>query len=185
MPTHRFDISQSEEVARFLGISIEKVGKRALLSTAIRMVQHITTVIIPREDPQPVDRAAYRAGWRAKQTPDGAKVWNGLPYSSIIEWGARPEKIKISRLMIIMLAGWVLRKGFGLGAIEGKNAAQRKARRQIASTKIAWAIAMSMKKKGIFNRNGTKGLRVLEKALKMAPGAFAEELKREIEREYR
>ena len=45
---------------------------------------------------------------------------------------------------------------------------------------------MGMLKRGIFNREDERGgLRILEKALKISKWAFADELKREIEREYR
>lgn len=189
MPTVKFDISEAEEVARHLGFSIDKAAQRAILSLALRIVQHITTYVIPRENPQPVDRGAFRAGWRAKRAPDGAVIMNTLPYAAVIEYGARAENIKISRGMIIALTGWVLRKGIGMSRTPARKKmtrAQMKAARNEEARKVAWAIAMSMLKKGIFNREDERGgLRVLEKALKIAKHAFADELRREIEREYR
>lgn len=180
MSTVKFDISEAEEVARYLGISIEKVANRAILATANRVVQHITTVIIPREPRQPVDRGAYRAAWKAKKANDGgAWVYNAMPYAAVIEYGAKAENIKIGRAMIIALTGWVLRKGL---VKPGGRGAKAKAAANAEATRVAWAIAMSMKARGIFN--GGKGLRVLEKALKIVKHAFAQELKTEIEREY-
>jgi hypothetical protein len=179
MTTVKFDISEAEELARYLGISIEKVALRAIHATALRVVQHITTVIIPAEPNPPVDRSIYRAGWRAHKAIDGAVVTNHVPYASIIEFGARAENIKISRAMIIALTGWVMRKGIVKPAGRGKKA---KAAAHIEATRAAWAIAMAMKKRGIFNQG--KGLRVLEKALKIVQNAFAQELRTEIEREY-
>jgi Bacteriophage HK97-gp10, putative tail-component len=180
MPSVKFDISEAEEVARYLGFSIDAVAKRAILATANRVVQHITTQIIPNTSPQPVDRGAFRAGWKAKKDPDGAEVRNTLPYASIIEYGARAENIKIGRKMIEALAAWVRRKGIG-----GSKTASGRVRRPSVeeATSIAWAIAKTMQKKGIFN--GGKGLRVLERALVIVQNAFAQELKTELEREYR
>lgn len=189
MPTMKFDISEAEELARQLGFSIDKAANRAVLSLALRVVQHITTYVIPREEPQPVDRGAYRAGWRAKREPDGATIKNTLPYAGVIEFGARAEHIKIGKKMIDALEAWVLRKGIGLSRTppQGKmTRKEMKAARQKEARKVAWAIAVAMLKKGIFNRQDERGgLRVLEKGLKIAKHAFADELRREIEREYR
>lgn len=189
MTVAKFDISEAEEVARYLGVSIDKAAKRAVLSLALRIVQHITTYIIPRENPQPVDRGAFRAGWRAKRTEDGAEVRNTLPYASIIEFGARAENIKPGKKMIDALEAWVLRKGIGMSRTPARAGMTRKelaASRQSEARKVAWAIAMGMLKKGIFNRDDARGgLRVLEKAMKIAKNAFADELQREIDREYR
>jgi hypothetical protein len=176
--TVKFDISEAEEVARYLNLSLEKVAKRAILATAFRVVERITTVIIPKEPRQPVDRGAFRAAWRAKKDPDGAIVTNSMPYASVIEYGARAENIKISRAMIMALAAWVLRKGL---VKKGKGAAGKQKASEEAEG-VAWAIARSMKKKGIFD--GGKGLRILEKAMVGLEKYFAEELARELGREY-
>jgi hypothetical protein len=180
MPTVKFDISQSEEIARHLQMSIEDVGKRALLATANRVVQHITTVIIPAINPQPVDRGAYRAGWRAKRIPEGAEVINTVLHALFIEDGVRGENVKIGKKMIDALAAWVRRKG--IGGTVSKTGKVRKPSEDTARA-IAWAIAVSMKKKGIFK--GGEGFKVLARALKIVENAFAQELKTEIEREYR
>lgn len=184
MTTVKFDISEAEEAARYLGLSIDKAAKRAILATAIRVVQQITTVVIPGEPRQPVDRSAYRAAWRARPDPDGATVSNSMPYASVVEYGAKAENVKISRAMIIALTGWVMRKGIGMSRTplrKGTTRAAAKAQRATEARQIAWAIAKGMQKKGIF---GGKGLRILEKGLKIVQTAFAQELKAEIEREY-
>ncbi len=146
----------------------------------MRVLQHITTVVIPAEPRQPVDRGAYRAAWKVKKEPDGATITNTLPYAAVIEYGARAENIKIGRAMIDALAAWVLRKGLVGKGGRGKAA---KASAQKEAVGMAWAIAKKMKKRGIYN--GGKGLRVLEKAMTIVKTAFADELKREIEREYK
>ncbi len=93
---------------------------------------------------------------------------DGIRDAGIIEDGARAENIKVGKIMIDALEAWVKRKGIGKGEMEPRQ--------------IAWAIAISMKKRGIFN--GGKGLKILAKAVVGIDRWFAEELKREIEREF-
>lgn len=163
-----FDISQSPQLARFLALGFEAAAKRALLSTAHRVINHIIVDILPAEKHQPVDRGIYRAGWRAKAIPKGAEILNTVPYASVIEYGARAGNIKVGSAMIAALTSWIVRKGLA----DSKEA-----------PRMAWAVAMSMKKKGIYN--GGKGLRVLERALKKVPEFLAVELPAEIAREFR
>ncbi len=154
-------------------------AERAILASALAVVAKIVNVVIPAEPRQPVDRGAFRAGWRAKAVSKGAQITNTMPYSEVIEYGARAENIKIGRKMIEALAEWVLRKGL-VGKGKGKAG---KIAAKAAAIGMAWAIAQSMKKKGIFN--GGTGLRVLEKGLKGIEEIFARELKTEIGREYK
>lgn len=163
----KFTLKQAEEIAKHVDTALHAALMRALLASAHRVVQHITTEIIPKEPRQPVDRALYRAGWRAQRTSEGADVLNTLPYASIIEYGARAENIKVGKKMLEALEGWIQRKKIG----DPSEAKQ-----------IAWAIAMAMKKKGIYN--GGKGLRILEKALKMFPTFVQEEFENEVKREF-
>lgn len=158
----------AEQLAPFLGEHVEAAAKRALVGAANRIVQIIVTEIIPAEPRQPVDRSLYRAGWRAKPTGEGAEIENTLPYASIIEYGARAENIKVGKPMIDALEEWVTRKRLDL---KGRTARE-----------LAWAIAMAMQKKGIYN--GGKGLRILEKALERLPDVLAEEFAHELEREF-
>jgi hypothetical protein len=180
MTTVRFDISEAREAAKYIGVSIDKVAKRAILATAIRVVHHIVTTVVPAEKRQPVDRGAYRAGWRFKKTSDGAEVRNAMPYAAVIEYGAKAERVKISRAMIDALTAWVQRKG--IGGFVTKYAKQPRKATKDEARKIAWAIAMKMKMTGIFNEG--KGLRILEKALKHVDRIFAQELKEELAREF-
>jgi hypothetical protein len=169
------DGSNAQEIAEGILSPVKKAAFRAILSTAIRVVQQIVTTWIPMQKRQPVDRGAYRAGWRAKKDPEGAIIMNTVPYSGIIEDGARAENIKISRAMIAALAAWVLRKGL---VKKGKGKAG-KATAQKEAESAAWAIATSMKKKGIF---GPKGLQVLNSALAGVEYFFEQELERELNR---
>jgi len=166
-----FDASRPDEVRHWLHSGFEKAADRAMVATALRLVSHIQNEVIPKEDPKPVDRGVYRAGWRSKQVSRGAEVFNTVAWASIIEFGVRAGNVKIGRAMIDALSKWVERKG-----IAGKA----------DSRGVAFAIANSMKKKGIFNRGGRNGLRVLEKALtrlgEFATAEFIVEVRREFEK---
>lgn len=168
MTTAKFDISEIERAAEHVKLAINKVALRALNASAMRVVQNITTVVIPAEPRPPIDRRLYAAGWRHKPAHDGAFIQNSVPWATIVEHGARAENIKIGRAMIDALAEWAIRKGI--------------ASREDARS-VAWAVATAMKKKGIFDEG--KGLKILEKALKGLSRIYAEELKRELEREFR
>ena len=162
----KFDIEQADEVKRHLDKGFKKAAKRAALSTGIRIVEQIQAVVIPGEPRPPVDRGIYRAGWRASPEPYGASITNTVPYSPIVEWGARAANIKVGRAMIDALTGWVSRKGIGAGD---------------PPRSVAWAIAMSMKRRGIFN--GGKGLRIFEKGLRNGMKFFRQEMARELRKE--
>lgn len=192
MAVRRFDISEVGKATEYLGVNIEQAARHAVLSVAHKIISRIITVIIPAEPRQPVDRGAYRAAWKAKRTHEGAEVRNTMPYSAIIEHGARAENIKIGRKMIDALTDWVLRKGMvasagkapGAKASPARHAAHAvaKVNARVEATKIAWAIAKGMKKKGIFN--GGEGLKILDRATdhleQMYMDALSEELRRQF-----
>lgn len=165
--TAKFNLEEAEKIARHIHKGLENAARRALLSTAHRIVQHITTVVIPAEPNPPVDRSLYRAAWRAERTAQGAEVLNTLPYAPIIEWGARAENIKVGRKMIDALEQWIIRKRIG---------------NPDEARQIAWAVAMKMKKTGIYNEG--KGLRILEKALAKFPEFMKEEYAAEAKKEF-
>lgn len=162
-----FDVAQNAQVARWLEQGMDKAAKRALLATSARLVAHIQTEVIPNLKPQPVDKGLYRAAWRFKRTPEGAEIYNTAPYASHIEYGVRAKNIKVGRLMINALAAWVKRKGIASGK---------------ETRGVAFAIAMDMKKRGIFQ--GGKGFRVIEKALtrvrEFVDQAVADEVRRQF-----
>lgn len=149
-----------------------KAAGRSLYSAGIRGVSVLQTQLIPGAVPAPVDRALYKAGWRCDphlvgDHIAGCDIYNVEPYASIIERGARASNIKVGRAMIDALAEWAKRK-----RLKGAKKSARS---------IAWAIAMSMKKKGIFNRNGTEGLHLLEKLItERMPAIYQAEFEREV-----
>jgi hypothetical protein len=168
----KISIDEAPDWIRKLAGDRLKAAERGLFAAALHTVEVIQTEIIPAEPRIPVDRGIYKAGWRAKKIPRGAMVYNRTPHAVIIEHGARAENIKIGRAMIDALAGWVIRKGL-TGAAKG-------AEKHAEGRRIAWAIAQSMKKKGIFNEGN--GLKILEKARKRIPEFIVEEVTRELEK---
>lgn len=156
---------------------IERMGPRAvaivglaLYSAAIRGVGIIQSQIIPKKVPQPSDRSLYRAGWRASPLSEGAailggEIFNVEPHAVFIERGVRAENVKAGRAMLRALAEWAARK-----RLDGADTPEGAAR-------IAFAIAQSMKRRGIFNRG--KGLHVLGDLMKHhMPKIVREEVRR-------
>jgi hypothetical protein len=160
----------------WLADGIQTGIRKGFVSTAFRIVEVITTEIIPDQNPPPIFQSAYRAAWHAEPTKDGADIVNTVPYASVIEDGARGENIKIGRVMIDAIAEWVLRKGLvgklGKGGASSTQLTQARA--------AAWAIAVHMKKVGIFNRNGTQGLQIGAKGLAKGREFIGEEVAHEI-----
>ena len=156
-----------------IGAEMHGAAARGLLAAAHRTVAHIVGTIIPSLPRPPVDRGLYRAGWRAKKDGQGAVVENIAPHASVIEFGARGANVKIGRAMIDARAAWVKRKGLG-----GKTVGKRHVKATDTEARsIAFAIAKTMQKKGIF---GPRGLRVLERAEKSIPLFIREEVAREM-----
>jgi hypothetical protein len=171
-----FDISESAKVAAWTKEGLDKAVRRGLISTGYRVVQEITTNFIPNSNPPPVLDGIFRAGWHVDETSDPIAVVNNVPYAVIIDKGARAENIKIGRNMIEALTEWVIKKGFvGRRARAGSTA---RAEQDTNARNTAWAIAVSMKKKGIFDKGN--GLRISEKAQAFAAKIVNEEVAREI-----
>lgn len=153
-------IDEAPAWMRRLGGERRRAAERGLLSAAQRLVQAIVAEVIPREPRVPVDRGIYRAGWRAEQSAGGALVVNRTPHAEFIEDGVRAENVKVGREMIDALADWVHRHG--LDRSRGRDGKGRYvAAAESDARSIAWAIAQSMRRRGIF---GGTGLKILEKA---------------------
>lgn len=176
MPTFKLDAAGMGGLEAWLKAKTAGGLRRGLTSAAFRTLGVIQNEIIPAEQPQPVDQGAYRAGWKVETTDRGADIVNSLPYAAVIEWGARPENVKIGREMIKALAEWAKRKGFAPAGVPRGGDPDK------AYESIAWAIAVSMKKKGIFVRNQVQGLRVGEKAVARLKTFLQDEVAREIRR---
>lgn len=176
MTVQRFD-ADDPRLARWMKSKIREGSIRGIYSTALRIVGVIVDEVIPNEKPPPVDQRHYASAWRAEPTTRGADVVNNMPYAAVIEHGARAQNIKVGKAMIDALTEWVKRKGLagksprsGTGARENWEAESRN---------IAWAIAMSFKRKGIFNRDG-EGLRIGAKGVKKGLRFLKEEVAREV-----
>lgn len=189
MPGRVFDLRSAgvpEEFAKFVASGMRDAGKRGLLSAAVKIVGLIQHTIIPKEPRQPVDRGLFRAGWRAEPTDKGADIVNSVPHALFVEEGVKAGNVKVGKKMIDALAEWVVRKGIAKKkalrtygpAREGKKLRSVRGVDYGEARRIAWAIAMSMKKKGIFN--GGRGLHILDKAMTMAPTIVREEVEREV-----
>lgn len=174
-----FSIKDVDGIERWLKGGYMKAAKRGILSAAQRTVSHIVTELIPGEEFPPVFNGPFRAGWRAEPTERGADIVNTIPYSGVIDKGARAENIKIGRRMIDAITEWVTRKGF-VGKLSRSDS--KRAEQIVSARNIAWAIAINMKKVGIFNRNGRKGLAFSDRAKKFAVKIAPEEIGREISR---
>jgi hypothetical protein len=156
---------------------------RGLNAAALRLVQHIQTVVIPGITPEPVARGAYKAAWRAERLPNGAEVVNTTIQSIFIEYGVKPGNVHISRKMIEALAAWVRMKGIGGRFKVSKTGVVRLHRAsKDEAIDIAWAIAKSMQKHGIFRAG--MGLKVLETAGKSAPMFIRQEVERELKKTF-
>jgi hypothetical protein len=182
MVARSITIDEAPQWVMDLRKELKEASIRGMQSAALRLLQHIqVTVIGSTKDARtgygpPVDRGAYRASWRKRNVPTGAIVESTLPYAAIIEFGARPQNVRIGRAMITALTEWVMNKGLAGHRPKGTDQVEYYAN----ARNIAWAIAVSMKKTGIFN-NG-QGLRVLERAAKEIPRFVKEEVDRELAR---
>jgi len=172
----RVEIKDAHLAVDAVADKIRLAKERGVLSAAQRLVQVIKAEIVPNQERPPVDQGAYLAGFDAEPTREGADVFNTAPHAPIIEYGARAENIKVGRKMIQALSEWVVRKGL-LG--RGRGSVQERAQNDEAQ-RMAWAIAQSMKKRGIFNPNGQEGLRIMEQAARRLPRLLEEEINAEL-----
>jgi hypothetical protein len=135
----------------------------------------------------------------------GALVTNAVPYAGAIEDGVPAANVKPGKAMIDALSEWIRRKRIGQSVqrvvktrtTKVSGAAVKKAGyKRLTSTvqvarnvvvkpsdaavnSMAWAIAKSMQKHGIFK--GT-GLRILQHAEQMIPDFLQEEITRELKK---
>ena len=141
---------------------------RGVRSAAIRLMNEITLRIVPNIVPEPIDRGLYRSGWKTQSIPNGAIIYNTEEHSAFIEHGVEANNVKISRLMIEALQGWLIRKGFSSKKDSLNN---------------AFGLAVNLKKSGIFNRG--KGFHPLQLALdKYAQEFIGEEITNEIAKQF-
>lgn len=173
----KISIDKAPEWLDKANASVQAAVQRGLLSAGLRTVSYIVNELIPRERRVPVDRGIYRAGWRATKIPGGVYVHNVAPHANFIEHGVPAENVKPGKAMIDALTEWVKRKG--IVKPKGKSAGA-KAALDLEARNVAFAIAMSMKQNGIFNKGG--GLHILSKAKWKIPEFVRAEVAAEIKR---
>ena len=140
------ELDKADVWLRDVEVQFRRSAVKGLHAAALRGVQMIVTQIIPARSPQPVDRGVYRSGWRPVLRADGADIENLEPHALFIEEGVRAANVKIGRPLIQALAEWAVRKRLATP----KNAVS-----------VAWSIAKTMQRRGIFGQRGLGVLREL------------------------
>lgn len=133
-------LSRAAQQFDLLEQEIRAAAFRGLVLAGMRGLQLLLVQILPRRVPPPVDRGVFRAGWKLRLGPDFVEIYNDEPHAPFVEEGVRAKNVKPGRAMIQALTEWSLRKGLAADAKE--------------ATAIAWAIARSMQKQGIFIGKG-------------------------------
>lgn len=162
----KIDIAAAPGWIKMLEGKRRQAARRGLISAGHQMVSVIQNEIIPSEPRVPVDRGIYRGAWKVKPEEWGALVWNSAPHAPIVEDGARAENVKVGRAMIDALTEWVLRKKLATDQTEARH--------------VAWAVAQSMKRNGIFDMG--KGLKIMAKAARRLPEMIVKEVTAELKR---
>jgi len=158
--------------------------QEGLMSAALRIVRDIIAIHIPALPHPPVNKGVFEAGWRTEAADDGVFIFNVAPHAPFIEFGVRGSNVRIGGAMIRALTEWVIAKGVGARISNSASPGKAKVVRATVSeaTSIAWAIAKSMQKRGIF----AGGLHILEKAVQQAvdSGQVAQEIERSIDKAF-
>lgn len=143
---------------------MRKAASKGLYSAALRSVNLITTQEISRISPAPIDRAIYKAGWRAERDGDGAVISNAVPYAAAIEYGVPAANVVISNRALQQIGEWAMRK---LGVPKER------------APVVARRIMLKMQKRGIFRRG--EGLKILETFVReRLPDVIRDEVQREL-----
>ena len=82
-----------------------------------------------------VNTGAYKRAWKWETLPDGARVFNAMPYASVIEFGRRSGVT--AQPPTLAIANWAQRR-LGLPALDARRA--------------AFAIAAAIKQRGLLPR---------------------------------
>lgn len=164
------DIKDAEAFFAELGPMFDAAAISGLKLAALRGQAYIQTVLIPQTPHPPVDRGTYRGAWKVEPLPNGAMLYNNELHTIFIEYGVRPENVKVgSQAMHKALVEWAMRKGL--------------ARNEKEAERTAAALARAFRKRGIYNRMGRIGLGILDELiLRHLPAFIVEEVEREIRR---
>lgn len=173
-----FKLEEYEKLDKWLDRTTKDGVRRGLLSAGWRLIGVIQNEIIPAERPPPINEGKYRASWAVRPTDGGAEVYNDSDHAPFIERGVRGANVKIGRKMIDALAEWARLKGLTGHPLRQRSSIDAR----LEARRIAWAVAKSMQKKGIFNRDGSQGLQIAKKAKERLVGFVEEEIRREMRR---
>lgn len=181
----KFEVEQHPEFISWVSKEVHGAMHKAMLVTASRVVHRINTEIIPGISPhQPVDRGTARAGYRVETIGNRVYIVNHVLHALFMEEGVRAENVKPGRAMIAALAAWAKRKGLDVSKYQSSAMSTKRESLSIGSepyTKLAWGIAKSMKKKGIFGAQNTpSGLQIIHKAMSNVKTWLSDEMKREL-----
>jgi hypothetical protein len=189
-------INEGAAWVRSLARTVPSAARLGLYSAGLRLVSDLQS-----DASLPFDKGHYKAGWRVQQTPQGADIYNVTLQGLLIEEGVRGANVKIGRAMIGALMEWAKRHGLGVtyqfGAKVGKLAKSKGGSGKAYWTKtlmkvkppeealrsIAWAIAQSIKKRGLYRQPGGTygGLFPLRKIFEQRARLYMEqEIKREV-----
>ncbi len=181
----KFEIEQHPEFVSWVSQEVHTAMHKAMLLTATRVVARINTEIIPNIHPhQPVDRGTARAGYRVESVGGKVFIVNHVLHSLFMEEGVRAENVKPGRAMIGALAAWAKRKGLDVSKYQTQAMGSKRESLSVSAepyTKLAWGIAKSMKKKGIFGaQNMPSGLQIVHRAMSDVKTWLSDEMKREL-----
>lgn len=180
----KYSLNQASVAVQKMAAQHKDAARRGLVSAVIKLNQYIVLQLIPRNVPQPVDRGAYRAGWKFTQLSEtSVYLYNSAPHASLVENGVK--EVTIGPALIDALAAWVKRKGIGSRieqkVVKGEVKLRVKKPNKAEARAIAWAIAMAAKKNGGFFNRGN-GLKILEKAMAIAPTVLSDSIAAEIKK---
>jgi hypothetical protein len=133
----------------------EQVVHAIQLTCATKGLATIQEVINNTQPHVPVDRGAYRRGFKARDDANGCKIVNTVRYAPAIEWGRAPGTMP----PILALAEWVERKGLVPRARAGKKSGWTSWDRRQGALQIAWLIARKIKARG------TEARRIIARSL--------------------
>jgi hypothetical protein len=149
---------------------------RGLQSAGVKFTAAMKTEFIPRSGLRRY-RGIYAASWKSMKLVDGVMIYSDAPHAPLIEYRVRPG-MKIGRRLIEALLEWVTKLKVANTRYRTKKGKVRVHRAtETERRRLAWAIAMSMQKRGMWQ---PIGLRIFTRALTRLPKYVHEEIRREM-----
>lgn len=125
--TFRVNGKQFAQYMATLGSRFHAAAVKGMRRAALRTQQHVQkrTGQVPPANPQQVgtggavNTGMYKRAWKYSPTPDGAVVFNAMPYAGVIEYGRRGNS---AMPPLKAIEDWARRR-LGLSQKEAKRAA--------------------------------------------------------------